>query len=69
MEFQIWTPYYRKPRITFAEFSFKGSDGDKARLDEAYQYINQQVKAVGFDSSHQGSKTNSTFTITEAFNQ
>ena len=69
MEFQIWTPYYRKPRITFAEFSFKGSTGDKARLDEAYQYVDQQVKAVGFDSGHQGSKTNSTFTITEAFNQ
>lgn len=70
IDFQIWTPYYRKPRVTFAEFSFKGSAADKAELDQAYKLLAEKVSATGLaDKGHQGSKTKSTFKMTPGFNR
>ena len=69
VDFQIWTPYLRKPRVTFAEFSFKGDASDKADLDKSYQFLSEQVAKTGLaDKGHQGSKTNSTFKMTAGFN-
>ncbi|RTR37027.1 hypothetical protein EKG38_21310 [Shewanella canadensis] len=67
IDFQLWTPYYRKPRVTFTEFSFKGHVSDKAKLEEAYQFLYQKVQEVGLSSGHQGSKTKATFKMTEGF--
>ncbi|QBF82882.1 hypothetical protein EXU30_09365 [Shewanella maritima] len=67
IDFQVWTPYYRRPRISFTEFSFKGSAKDKDRLEQAYKYLSDKVEQVGFEAGHQGSKTGSTFKMSKAF--
>ncbi|WP_394202490.1 hypothetical protein [Shewanella waksmanii] len=67
VDFQLWTPYYRQPRITFTEFSFKGSAGSQERLEQAYEYLFEQVNAVNLGQGHQGSKTNATFEMSNAF--
>ncbi|MCL1047188.1 hypothetical protein Q4601_11110 [Shewanella sp. 1_MG-2023] len=67
VDFQVWTPYYRKPRISFNEFSFKGHVKDKARLEEMYQHLYQQIEAVGYEHGHSGSKTSSTFKMSKGF--
>jgi hypothetical protein len=67
LDFQLWTPYYRQPRITFTEFSFKGSAKDIERLEQANEYLFEKVSAVGLGAGHQGSKTHSTFEMSKAF--
>ncbi|WP_119969448.1 hypothetical protein [Shewanella japonica] len=68
VDFQVWTPYYRKPRISFNEFSFKGHVKDKEQLEKMYQYLYQQVESVGYEHGHSGSKTSSTFKMSKGFN-
>ncbi|PMG77561.1 hypothetical protein BCU84_10005 [Shewanella sp. 10N.286.51.B7] len=67
IDYQLWTPYYRKPRISFNEFSFKGHVKDKAQLEQVYQHLYEQVEAVGFEHGHSGSKTSSTFKMSKGF--
>ncbi|WP_394130800.1 hypothetical protein [Shewanella maritima] len=67
IDFQVWTPYYRQPRVYFAEFSFKGSSRDKARLEQANEQLFNLVNEVNLGKGHQGSKTNSTFEMSKAF--
>ncbi|MEI6895864.1 MAG: hypothetical protein V5789_14815 [Colwellia sp.] len=68
IEFQLWTPYYRKPRVTFSEFSFRGHVNDKQQLEAVNDFLYQKVNAVGFPSGHTGSKTTATFDMTAKFN-
>ncbi|QLE87337.1 hypothetical protein FLM48_21040 [Shewanella sp. Scap07] len=67
IDFQLWTPYYRQPRITFTEFSFKGSLKNQDRLEQAYEHLFEQVNAVNLGQGHQGSKTKATFEMSNAF--
>ncbi|ACJ27075.1 Conserved hypothetical protein [Shewanella piezotolerans WP3] len=68
IDFQLWTPYYRQPRVAFTEFSFKGSLKDEKRLEQAYNYLFKQVNAVNLgEGDNQGSKTNATFKMSKAF--
>lgn len=67
VDFQVWTPYYRRPRTSFTEFSFKGSSKDKERLELANDYLFEKVNAVGFEPGHRGSKTKATFKMSKAF--
>lgn len=68
IDFQLWTPYYRQPRVTFTEFSFKGSLKDEERLEQAYDYLFEQVNKVNLGGGdNQGSKTNATFEMSKAF--
>ncbi|WP_144211811.1 hypothetical protein [Shewanella donghaensis] len=68
VDFQVWTPYYRKPRISFHEFSFKGHVKDKAQLEEMYQHLYDAVEKVPYEQGHNGSKTSSTFKMSKGFN-
>ena len=68
IDFQIWTPYYRKPKVSFAEFSFKGKARDHGALSEMYSYLYDHVKATGLlEGAYQGSKTSATFGMSEGF--
>ncbi|GIU37957.1 hypothetical protein [Shewanella colwelliana] len=68
IDFQLWTPYYRKPRVTFTEFSFKGHASDKSYLEEAYNFLNEEVNKVNMPSENNGSKTSATFKMSKGFN-
>ncbi|WP_028111334.1 hypothetical protein [Ferrimonas kyonanensis] len=68
VDFQVWTPYYRRPRTAFSDFSFKGLTKDRDELDQAFQYLYDQVQASGLtDGIHTGSKTKATFKMTPGF--
>ncbi|MGS0724820.1 hypothetical protein ACVBKF_01435 [Shewanella sp. 0m-11] len=68
IDFQLWTPYYRNPRVTFTEFSFKGHSSDKTHLEQAYNFLSEEVKKVNLPSDNQGSKTTATFKMSKGFN-
>ncbi|TKB56142.1 CYTH domain-containing protein [Ferrimonas aestuarii] len=68
VDFQVWTPYYRKPRIYFADFSFKGLTKDREDLTKAFQHLYDQVQATGLtEGMHTGSKTGATFKMSKGF--
>ncbi|BDY06865.1 hypothetical protein [Ferrimonas sp. YFM] len=68
VDFQVWTPYYRKPRVTFADFSFKGATRDREELDQAFHYLHEQVQKAGLTQGmHTGSKTKATFKMSQGF--
>ncbi|QIZ77448.1 hypothetical protein [Ferrimonas lipolytica] len=68
VDFQVWTPYYRKPRAYFSDFSFKGLAKDRAALTEAYNFLSEQVEATGLTKDmHTGSKTKATFGMSKGF--
>ncbi len=66
IDFQMWTPFYRKPRVTFAELSFKGKTKDQEQLKLINDYLIKQTGDFGI--GHQNSKTKATFDMTEGFN-
>ncbi|MBY5921531.1 hypothetical protein [Ferrimonas balearica] len=68
VEFQVWTPYYRRPRMSLAEISFKGQTSDRSSLDALYQHLKTEVQATGLSDGHVGSKTNATYSISSNFN-
>ncbi len=68
IDFQVWTPFYRKPRIYFSEFSFKGTDGQMAHLKALRDVLEAEVKERGLDEgAHVGSKTGATFKLSKGF--
>lgn len=67
VEYAVWTPYYRRPRISFHEFSFKGNLTARKYLDSAFNYLNDNVQALDLQGDLEGSKTKATFAMTPAF--
>ncbi len=68
IDFQVWTPFYRKPRIYFSEFSFKGTDRQKPHLKALRDHLDAEVKKRGLhEGAHSGSKTGATFKMSEGF--
>ncbi|GLS82071.1 hypothetical protein [Paraferrimonas haliotis] len=70
VEFAYWTPLYRKPRIYFGEFNFKGHASNSKLLAEAAAHIEQEVERIGLlEGMHTGSKTGATFKLSKGFNK
>lgn len=67
MDYAIWSPYYKRPRTSFSEVSFKGQASEKAFLDEAASHVTRMMQQKGVYTDLGDSKTKMTFDLSKAF--
>jgi len=67
VDYAVWSHFPGKPKVAFAEFSFKGGMDHKPTLEAMYESLSKDMKAVGVLLENQGSKTERTFKMSPGF--
>jgi len=67
-DYSIWSPYYRKPKVSFTSISFKGKTKDKNLAIVAKRIeVALEEKALTIPAEESYSKTRKTFDMSPAF--
>ncbi len=67
VDYTIWSPYYRQPKIYASEISFKGHAKGKKRLEDIAAQVSEKLKADNVFMDTPDSKTEMAFEMSEGF--